>query len=57
MEERAGRVVLNLATFAGCWMIGIAHHDNTIRSMSWRRVLPVSLVLMGAGVFLGRSES
>lgn len=50
MEERAGRVVLNLATVAGCWMIGIAHHDNTIRSMSWRRVLPVSLVLMGAGV-------
>jgi hypothetical protein len=51
MEDRAGRVVLDLATLAGFWMLGFAYQANTIRSHSWRRVLPLSLVLMGSGVF------
>jgi hypothetical protein len=50
LQDRAGRVVLTLAAVAGCWMLGFAHHDNTIRSLSWRRVLSLSFVLMASGV-------
>ena len=52
MEERAGRVVLSIATFAGCWMIGFAHHDNRIRQLSLVGVIPASLALMASGVLL-----
>lgn len=49
-DDRAGKVALDLATFGACWMLGFAHHDNRIRPISLKVILPTSLVLLAAGL-------
>jgi chitinase len=48
-SSRLGEVLLTFALFGGYWMIGFAHHDNRIKTMSWLPVILLSLILMGAG--------
>jgi chitinase len=45
-----GEVLLTFALFGGYWLIGFAHHDNRLKTMSWSLVLLLSLSLMGAGL-------
>ena len=45
-----GDVVLEWAVFGACWVLGFAHHDNLIRSIPLRKVVPAGLALMAAGV-------
>lgn len=48
---RVDDILLQLGIFAGCWMLGFAHHDGTLRQMSLAEVVPSSLVLMVAGLW------
>lgn len=43
-------VLLNLFTYAACWMLGFAHHDGRIRSLPKWKVIPVGLLLAAAGL-------
>jgi peptidoglycan/LPS O-acetylase OafA/YrhL len=45
-----GDVVLDLATFGSCWLLGYAHHDGRLQAMPWRQVLPLGSALVAAGV-------
>jgi peptidoglycan/LPS O-acetylase OafA/YrhL len=45
-----GDVVLDLATFGSCWLLGYAHHDGRLQAMAWRQVLPLGSALVAAGV-------
>jgi chitinase len=45
-----GEVMLTFALFGGYWLVGFAYHDNRIQTMSWVRVILLSLILMGAGL-------
>jgi peptidoglycan/LPS O-acetylase OafA/YrhL len=46
LDGRSGEVILSLAMFGGCWMLGFAHHDNKIRT------LPLIRVLLGGGALM-----
>lgn len=46
----AGDVVLDLAIFGSCWLLGYAHHDGRLQAMPWRQVLPLGSALVAAGV-------
>jgi peptidoglycan/LPS O-acetylase OafA/YrhL len=45
-----GDVVLDLATFGSCWLLGYAHHDGRLQAMPWRQVLPLGSALVAGGV-------
>lgn len=45
-----GDTLLSLGTFAACWMLGFAHHDNLIRPFAFWKVAVVATVLAAAGV-------
>jgi peptidoglycan/LPS O-acetylase OafA/YrhL len=49
-DKRAGQVALDLATFGACWMLGFAHHDNRIRPIPLKVILPTSMLLLAAGL-------
>ncbi len=48
-----GDVVLKWAVFGACWILGFAHHDDLIRKISLRKVLPAALAFMAAGLAWG----
>jgi peptidoglycan/LPS O-acetylase OafA/YrhL len=50
LDGRAGDVILAIATFSGCWMLGFAHHYNKIRSLPLVRVLMGGALLMALGL-------
>ena len=45
-----GEVLLTFALFGGYWLIGFAHHDNRIKTMSLPLLMLLSLILMGLGL-------
>ena len=45
-----GEVLLTFALFGGYWLIGFAHHDNRIKTMSLPLLMLLSLILMGMGL-------
>lgn len=47
---RSGDIILSLATFGACWMLGFAHHDGTLRRYRWYVVVPVAVCLLASGV-------
>ncbi|WP_158220307.1 acyltransferase, partial [Kineosporia sp. A_224] len=50
LDGRSGDVVLSLATFGGCWLLGFAHHDGRIRRTPALKVVAAGLGLMGLGL-------
>jgi len=50
LSGRWGDVLLTIAMFGGCWMLGFAHHDQKIRSMSFEEVLLDGVSLMALGL-------
>jgi peptidoglycan/LPS O-acetylase OafA/YrhL len=50
LEGRSGDVILSLAMFGGCWMLGFAHHDNKIRPLPLVKVLLGGASLMTLGL-------
>jgi peptidoglycan/LPS O-acetylase OafA/YrhL len=50
LAGRSGGVILSIAMFGGCWMLGFAHHDNKIRPMPLVRVLLGGGALMALGL-------
>lgn len=49
-DGRGGEVLLDVSTYASCWLLGFAHHDNRIRPLPLVRLLPVAALLLGAGL-------
>lgn len=49
-DGRGGEVLLDVSTYASCWILGFAHHDNRIRPMRLVRLLPVAALLLAAGL-------
>jgi peptidoglycan/LPS O-acetylase OafA/YrhL len=47
--SRTDEVVVSLATFGTCWLLGFAHHDGSLRRVPARVVVPVALVLVALG--------
>ena len=50
LEGRSGDVILTIAMFGGCWMLGFAHHDKKIRSLPIVGVLIGGALLMALGL-------
>lgn len=50
LNGRSGDVILSLAMFGGCWMLGFAHHDHRIRALPLTRVLIGGASLMALGL-------
>ena len=50
LDGRSGDVILSVAMYGGCWMLGFAHHDNKIRSIRLARVLVGGALLMALGL-------
>jgi len=42
-------VVADIGLYFGAWLLGVAHHDGTLRRVGWRVLLPVVGVLMAVG--------
>jgi peptidoglycan/LPS O-acetylase OafA/YrhL len=51
--ERPTLLVPSLSIYGACWMLGMAHHDGRIRTLSWRWVAPVGVVFLAAGLGWG----
>jgi peptidoglycan/LPS O-acetylase OafA/YrhL len=54
--DPAGRptnLIPSLGIYGACWMLGMAHHDGRIRTLPWRWVAPVGVMLMAAGLGWG----
>jgi peptidoglycan/LPS O-acetylase OafA/YrhL len=49
VEGRAADVALQLCVYAGCWLLGFAHHDGLLRHLPVRRVLAGGVFLMAIG--------
>jgi peptidoglycan/LPS O-acetylase OafA/YrhL len=47
------RLILALSVYGACWMLGLAHHDGRIRTLPWRWVAPVGVLLLAAGLGWG----
>ncbi len=45
-----GEILLALGTYAACWMLGFAHHDNLIRPFAFWKVAVVATLLVAVGV-------
>lgn len=50
LPDRAGDVVLSLAMFAACWMLGFAHHDGLIRRVPMAKIVALALGCIAVGV-------
>jgi len=50
LDGRVGDVILTIAMFSGCWMLGFAHHDNKIRPLPLVNVLMIGALLMALGL-------
>ena len=50
LDSRSGDVILTIAMFGGCWMLGFAHHDGKIRRMPLIPVLIGGAALMALGL-------
>jgi peptidoglycan/LPS O-acetylase OafA/YrhL len=50
LNGRSGDVILSIAMFGGCWMLGFAHHDQRIRALPLGRVVIGGASLMALGV-------
>jgi peptidoglycan/LPS O-acetylase OafA/YrhL len=50
---RLTRLIPSLGVYGACWMLGMAHHDGRIRTLPWRWVAPVGVVLLAAGLGWG----
>jgi peptidoglycan/LPS O-acetylase OafA/YrhL len=50
LDGRSGDVMLSMAMFGGCWMLGFAHHDNKIRALPLAKVLAGGAMLMALGL-------
>ena len=50
LNGRSGDVILTLAVFGGCWMLGFAHHEGRIRSMPLEEILLYGVSLMALGL-------
>jgi peptidoglycan/LPS O-acetylase OafA/YrhL len=44
-------IVVQLATYGCCWMLGFAHHDGTLRRLSLKRTLLAAVALLAAGLW------
>lgn len=51
LEGRSGDMILYVATYLACWMLGFAHHDGLLRRIPLRRVAPLSVGLAGLGLY------
>lgn len=49
LDNSAGEVVVNVATFGACWVLGFAHRDGTLRRLAWPLILGLAAVAMVAG--------
>jgi hypothetical protein len=49
MNTAAGGVVVNLATFGACWVVGFAHRDGSLARMPKRVLLSLAGMAMAAG--------
>jgi peptidoglycan/LPS O-acetylase OafA/YrhL len=56
LDGRAYDVVVFLATYAGCWLLGFAHHDRTLRRLPLGRTLLAGVALLGAGLWYALSQ-
>jgi len=50
LNGRSGDVILTVAMFGGCWMLGFAHQDEKIQSMPLDEVLLDGVSLMALGL-------
>lgn len=48
---RVESVVTDVLTFAGCWILGFAHQAGALRKIGWAVLVPISAVLVGAGLW------
>lgn len=55
LEGRTAGIVIELCTFAGCWLLGFAHHDGLLRRLPLARTLAVGIALMSAGAWYALS--
>lgn len=53
LNDRPGDVVVSLATFGSCWLLGYAHHDGLIRGIEAWKVLLTSVTVGGVGLAYG----
>lgn len=51
LQGRTGDMMLYVATYMSCWMLGFAHHDGMLRRIPLSRVIPVSVALAGFGLW------
>ncbi|MFP5372818.1 MAG: acyltransferase family protein, partial [Actinomycetes bacterium] len=51
LEGRTSEIVIELCTYAGCWLLGIAHHDGALRRLPLARTLAGGIALMAAGAW------
>ncbi|MDO5711869.1 MAG: acyltransferase [Micrococcales bacterium] len=51
LDGRSGDVILNVTTYAGCWMLGFAHHDGVLRRMRRWVVLTLGLGAASFGLW------
>lgn len=59
LVELGGRtydVVVQLATYACCWMLGFAHQDGTLRRLPLARTLLGGIALLAAGLWYALSH-
>lgn len=51
LSDRTGDMMLYVATYMGCWMLGFAHHDGLLRRIPLGRVVLLSLGLAAFGLY------
>jgi peptidoglycan/LPS O-acetylase OafA/YrhL len=49
--SRTDEMTLLLATYGGCWLLGFAHADGSLRRVRLRTAVPLALALMAAGAW------
>ena len=49
-------IVIQLSTYACCWMLGFAHHDGTLRRLPLKRSLLAGVALLAAGLWYALSN-
>ena len=51
LEGRSGDMMLYVATYMACWLLGFAHHDGMLRRIPLSRVIPMSAALAAIGLW------
>ncbi len=51
--SRTDEVTISICTFSTCWLMGFAHHDNRIRPVAKRLLVPLAGALLISGVLWG----